>query len=1150
MGEGQCEMEPAARKAVPEGVFEGVPPHPGRLPDEKVDEILCEASDDEGDQEGGTSAESSRRSSSISPSQGDYFYINDAIKHNYPLEYEENKIYPKVYCYEPSNFDNFKKKIKNQNELRHYECYSSTMNEFFYKYNDKYYEDILKNESFKKFAFELWSKRKEIKNETEYHNLCIQLRKKYKVSPSKHQISVALQHHYLQAARNSKEGKDSLLSSPTEEPNNASSTSHTSDVSNEFNAGADGSTNEEEEEEEKQEDEQHDQGNTTNGRPDDHQMDFLQGEILSGRGLSECGEDVPPKEEAKGKAHQRCEDMTQQREKEPNNPVNADEEDKIEVNKKGKDVKFVLENVSNMIVTTEIKNYKDLDKDSVHFLQINKRKGVRSNSGVLVVTIITHPHKFSCKYDCHYCPNEPNQPRSYLSTEPAILRANQNNFDVICQFFNRTTTLVNNGHVADKIEVLVLGGTWSCYDVAYQREFIRDVYYAANIYPVLKNRRKKFSLEKEQEINETSSCRIIGLTLETRPDQINKDELIRLRSYGCTRVQLGIQHTDDFILKKVNRQCTLQDCIRAIYLLKENGFKVDIHLMPDLPYSDVKKDVEMFKYVLSSTDLQADQWKIYPCEITPFTRIEKWYNNNEFKPYFETDKNLLICLIFLVKKSIHPWIRLNRVIRDIPNPSIIAGNNITNMRQLIANELNIRSIFCQCIRCKEVKNQEIEKKEGSVFLQIYQYSTLGGEEFFLTFQGVKKARKGAPTGAKRKKVKKRELHQNQHQGDGRGNRKESHNRKGSPGNPTRMNDLVEAPPAPPQSEGADEDCIGLSSVNLFAEGGYSDGPSPPQSGGESTEVATPLGVMASNGVAASNGVTTSNGEATSNRLTALHTRDDNNERALLGFLRLRLRNQNDYCDDRPFKCLEGAALIRELHVYGSLLKHDDFKEDLNFVQHKGLGKCLVLVAELIAYHYGYKKMSIIAGVGTREYYKKLGYVKEETYVTKELKRECLYQQYLLNADRIGKQIIIQNYNLKHCLYLMHRSIPTPRPYKRSEIEDDMNTFISENILSVRSDEYLHCQQECSGVCVIDVERDLFAQGEEKQRKQKLLRKLTELTKMTKDFSLRAVLRQWIGPIAHSYGTNSWVRSASFLFFFSTTMFVGVSLLGNRRMGRL
>lgn len=189
--------------------------------------------------------------------------------------------------------------------------------------------------------------------------------------------------------------------------------------------------------------------------------------------------------------------------------------------------------------------------------------------------------------------------------------------------------------------------------------------------------------------------------------------------------------------------------------------------------------------------------------------------------------------------------------------------------------------------------------------------------------------------------------------------------------------------------------------------------------------------------------------------------DYDNEYSLLGFLRLRLRKKNNYCDDRPFKCLENSALIRELHVYGSLLKHDDFKDELNFIQHKGLGKCLVLVAEIISYFYNYKKVSIIAGVGTREYYKKLGYTKEETYVTKILKREEIYKNYLLNIDRIGKTILIHEYNLKHCLYLMHKEIPEPSKYKRTEITN-LNSYINENILhSSDMKNYLVHKKKCT-----------------------------------------------------------------------------------------
>ncbi|EWC75326.1 hypothetical protein C923_04001 [Plasmodium falciparum UGT5.1] len=961
-----------------------------------INEILDESSEDDGNVINSSYEENKKTKNK----EESYYYINDAIKRNYPLEYEDNKIYPKVYCYEPTNFENFKKKIKNKNELRHYECYSSTMNEFFYKYNENYYDDILKNESFKKFAEELWSNRSNIKTDQQYQDLCVQLRKKYKISPSKHQISVALQHHYLQSLDDDKKDMESIIELQK-------NSDHISDINDMDNIIAVDNTN----------------------RVDN----------MNKHDSSHVDETNAPSEE-----------------------------DEFMINKKGKDVKFVLENVNKMIITKEMKNYKDLDKESVHFLQINKRKGVRSNSGVLVVTIITHPHKFSCKYDCHYCPNEPNQPRSYLSTEPAILRANQNNFDVICQFFNRTTTLVNNGHVADKIEVLVLGGTWSCYDIAYQEEFIRDVYYAANIYPVLKDRRKKLTLKEEQEINEKSNCRIIGLTLETRPDQINKDELLRLRYYGCTRVQLGIQHIDDVILKKVNRQCTLKDCIRAIYLLKENGFKVDIHLMPDLPYSDVYKDIHMFKYVLSSTDLQADQWKIYPCEITPFTKIEKWYNNNEYKPYFETNKNLLISVILLVKKSIHPWIRLNRVIRDIPNPSIIAGNNITNMRQLIANEMNIRNIFCQCIRCKEVKNQEIEKKSDSIFLRIYKYPTLGGDEYFITFQGRKKVvnhhGKKNKKNKKSKTSKKDNLNQkyNDEQMKEKDNNKKIQNKNNvnndnnsnnnyysdSNGHLSSTSNVLENMETFFNQHETENNQINHSHNTQYEHSGASQKNKNSEQSG-----ANPENVHNTN--------VPQNKMDTEIPIDHNIYEDYDNEYSLLGFLRLRLRKKNNYCDDRPFKCLENSALIRELHVYGSLLKHDDFKDELNFIQHKGLGKCLVLVAEIISYFYNYKKVSIIAGVGTREYYKKLGYTKEETYVTKILKREEIYKNYLLNIDRIGKTILIHEYNLKHCLYLMHKEIPEPSKYKRTEITN-LNSYINENILhSSDMKNYLVHKKKCT-----------------------------------------------------------------------------------------
>jgi hypothetical protein len=249
------------------------------------------------------------------------------------------------------------------------------------------------------------------------------------------------------------------------------------------------------------------------------------------------------------------------------------------------------------------------------------KKHSKSESGVLVITVVTSPtpsytdqatgkevrQAFSCAWDCHYCPNEPGQPRSYLHDEPSVLRANMNKFDPVLQFTDRAATLSQNGHPLDKVELLVLGGTWSSYPHAYQWEFVRDLFYAANTFHQ-RPKRPRQSLMEEQQLNESSSVKIIGLTLETRPDTITHDELRRLRNYGCTRVQLGLQHTSNAILRKINRGCNQADAARAIALLKDASFKVDVHLMPNLPGASAADDKAMFQQMLDDPTMQADQW--------------------------------------------------------------------------------------------------------------------------------------------------------------------------------------------------------------------------------------------------------------------------------------------------------------------------------------------------------------------------------------------------------------------------------------------------------------------------------------------------------------------------------------------------------------
>ena len=395
------------------------------------------------------------------------------------------------------------------------------------------------------------------------------------------------------------------------------------------------------------------------------------------------------------------------------------------------------------------------------------------------------------------------QPRSYLSSEPAVSRANQNGWDCVAQFRDIAGKRIICGHNVTKVEGIVIGGTWSYYPKNYQRKFIRDFYYAANtLYSELPLRERQ-SLEEEIKINETERCRVIGLTLETRPDFITTNEIRLLREYGCTRVQLGIQHINDEILRYINRGCNHSKSVRAIKLLKDAGFKVDIHLMPDLPSSNFWEDVKMFEYVLNREELQADQWKIYPCQTLEHTKIKEWYENGLYQPYFERRKvinfdniyidyyykqinemynyciggiisllslcilledvncilySIIPLLIILIKHimdiynnnyvsnplfhllihfipRVHPWIRLNRIVRDNPKHKIVGGLDQAHYRNIIEDRLKETKNLSQDIREREIKGRSYN--EENVKLIIRSYMGSGSKEYFLSFEDTK-----------------------------------------------------------------------------------------------------------------------------------------------------------------------------------------------------------------------------------------------------------------------------------------------------------------------------------------------------------------------------------------------------------------------------
>ena len=404
-----------------------------------------------------------------------------------------------------------------------------------------------------------------------------------------------------------------------------------------------------------------------------------------------------------------------------------------------------------------IKIYKYLDLDNQQLRNLITKKKCKSNSGVLVITVLTSAHpeyidsdsgsdggsgsivkraKFSCKHDCAYCPNEPAhegngwvaQPRSYLYAEPAVLRANANDFDPIKQMNSRISSLINMGHIPDKLEIIVLGGTWSEYPRNYQDRFITDLYYAANSY--FDKGRPKLSLEEEIETNETAKIHIIGLTLETRPDTITLEEIVNFRRYNCTRIQLGVQHTNNAVLKKIMRGHTIERAYEAIKMLKNNCYKVDIHIMPNLPAASYEIDKAMLEEILYDERIQADQYKIYPTAIVPYTRIKRWFEEGSYVPY---DDLLLYQLIKDFKQKVQKYKRLNRIIRDIPGHYIEGGysTKYVNMRQLLQDDMRLNKWGCKCIRCREIKGNQVSLSD--IRLNVEKYRASGGDEYHLSF---------------------------------------------------------------------------------------------------------------------------------------------------------------------------------------------------------------------------------------------------------------------------------------------------------------------------------------------------------------------------------------------------------------------------------
>lgn len=511
-------------------------------------------------------------------------------------------------------------------------------------------------------------------------------------------------------------------------------------------------------------------------------------------------------------------------------------------------------------------------KRAIELERFLKMKPTRTISGVAPVTVLTKPYK--CPGECIFCPAERGQPKSYLSSEPGAMRAKMFKFDPYVQTQVRIQALKNIGHNTEKVELIILGGTWNAYPKKYQLWFITRCFEALNdlseldtkvqtgfkpgglnqrfeptvddLNVIVKSTKDnqldhlnqldletlKSRLLNEQTRNEAAKHRCIGLVTETRPDFISENEVKWFRFLGVTKVQLGVQSLDNEILKLNKRGHFVADTGQAIKLLRLGGFKLHLHWMVNLCGSDPRRDFDDFKRLFDDDSIRPDELKIYPCLLLKGTPLYELYKNGKYKPY--TRKQLLELLI-KCKQVIPKYCRVSRLFRDIPSFEIEAGVKETNFREVVKEEMQKRGLKCNCIRCREIKNEKL--KIRNLKLEIETYKTNVTNEYFLSYV----------------------------------------------------------------------------------------------------------------------------------------TRDGK----IAGFLRLSLPICRNFIHEIP-----NCAMIREVHVYG--VTQSLKLKSQNLTQHRGIGTKLIQKAEKMAKEAGFMKIAVISAVGTREYYKKRGYVLGELYMAKRL----------------------------------------------------------------------------------------------------------------------------------------------------------------------
>jgi elongator complex protein 3 len=362
------------------------------------------------------------------------------------------------------------------------------------------------------------------------------------------------------------------------------------------------------------------------------------------------------------------------------------------------------------------------EEEAELLLPVLRRKEARALSGVSVVAVMTEP--YPCPHGrCAYCPGGPEEdsPQSYTGYEPAAMRGAQNEYDPYRQVKARIRQLEMIGHVVDKVDLIIMGGTFPASPRPYQEGFVKGCLDALTNIPSTNLAETKLNAEK-------SGVRNVGITVETRPDCIKEKDVDGMLDLGVTRVELGVQNVYDDIYQRVDRGHSVQHVVDATKRLKDSSFKICYHLMPGLPGSNPERDLEGFRTIFEDPRFKPDMLKIYPTLVVKGTRLYNWWRNGDYTPLTTGEAAELISKIMEVTP---PWVRIMRVQRDIPLPHIDAGVDMSNLRQLAEDSLDARGGRCRCIRCREVGHSVKRADSGRLEITHTVYEASGGTEDFI-----------------------------------------------------------------------------------------------------------------------------------------------------------------------------------------------------------------------------------------------------------------------------------------------------------------------------------------------------------------------------------------------------------------------------------